>query len=147
MNAFPETLRKLLPGVWLGLLCAVAFIAMPAAFAVLDKASAGTLARRIFAVEAPLSLALGLLLLMVERRAGVARHARSGASQFSAQMMLVAGALLCTVAGYYGLLPQMELARAGGATRLSFLQLHAISLAFFGAKGLAVLALAWKATR
>jgi hypothetical protein len=41
----------------------------------------------------------------------------------------------------------MEQARAGAATPLTFLQLHAISLAFFGVKGLLVLALAWRATR
>jgi len=41
----------------------------------------------------------------------------------------------------------MERARTGGATSLTFLQLHALSLAFFGVKGLAVLALAWRAAR
>jgi hypothetical protein len=41
----------------------------------------------------------------------------------------------------------MEQARLGGPTQLSFLQLHALSLAFFGVKALLVLALTWKATR
>jgi hypothetical protein len=61
-------------------------------------------------------------------------------------MVLALVALFCTVAGYYGLLPMMERARAG-ASSLSFLQWHAISLAFFGVKALAVLALAWRAAR
>ena len=68
-------------------------------------------------------------------------------SQFSTEMLLAAGTLFCTVAGYYGLLPAMEQARSGAVTSLTFLQLHALSLAFFGVKGLLVLALAWKAAR
>lgn len=144
---FVDTLRKLLPGIWFGLLAAIAFIATPAAFKVLDVASAGLVARRIFEWEAGASLALGIVILMIERRAGFARHQSDGASQFSAEMMLVLGALFCTVAGYYGLQPMMEIARVGGPTSLSFGQLHALSMAFFSAKGLLVLALAWKATR
>jgi hypothetical protein len=68
-------------------------------------------------------------------------------SQFSTEMLLAIGALFCTVAGYYGLLPALEQVRLGGPSQLSFLQLHALSLALFGLKGLLVLALAWKATR
>jgi hypothetical protein len=140
-------LRKLLPGVWFGLLAAVAFIAMPAAFAVLDRTSAGMLARQVFAVEAPVSLAFGTLLLIVERRFALERHRAAGASQFSVELGLALGALFCTVAGYYGLQPLMEAARAGGASAPGFGRLHALSTAFFGAKGLLVLALAWRTAR
>ena len=144
---FSESLRRLLPGIWFGVLLAIALIATPAASGSLDKASFGAVARAIFAREAPASLVFGVLILVIERRDALARHMATGASQFSVEMMLAAGALLCTVAGYYGLHPMMELARSGAATALTFMQLHAISLAFFGAKGLLVLALAWKATR
>jgi hypothetical protein len=144
---FSERLRRLLPGLWFGLLLAIAAIATPAASGALDKAAFGAVARAIFAREAPASLVLGIVLLVIERRDALARHLETGVSQFSSEMTLAIVALFCTVAGYYGLLPLMEQARAGGATSLSFLQLHAISLAFFGVKGLAVLALAWKAAR
>jgi len=144
---FSESLRRLLPGIWFGVLLAIALIATPAASGALDKASFGAVARAIFAREAPASLVFGVLILVIERRDALARHMATGASQFSVEMMLAAGALLCTVAGYYGLQPMMELARSGAATSLTFMQLHAISLAFFGVKGLLVLALAWKATR
>ena len=144
---FSESLRRLLPGVWFGVLLAIALIATPAASGALDKASFGAVARAIFAREAPASLVFGVLILVIERRDALARHMATEASQFSVEMMLAVGALLCTVAGYYGLQPMMELARSGAATALTFMQLHAISLAFFGAKGLLVLALAWKATR
>ena len=144
---FSERLRRLLPGIWFGLLLAIAAIATPAASGALDNAGFGAVARAIFAREAPASVVLGLVLLVIERRDALARHLEKGVSQFSAELTLAIVALLCTVAGYYGLLPAMEQARAGGATPLSFQQLHAISLAFFGVKGLAVFALAWRAAR
>ena len=146
MNTFSERLRRLLPGIWFGLLLAIAAIATPAASGSLDGASFGAVARAIFAREAPASMVLGMVLLIIERRDALARHQASGVSQFSVEMVLALVALFCTVAGYYGLLPMMERARAG-ASSLSFLQWHAISLAFFGAKALAVLALAWRAAR
>ena len=144
---FSESLRRLLPGLWFGVLLAIALIATPAASGSLDKASFGAVARAIFAREAPTSLVFGLLILVIERRDALARHMATGVSQFSVEMTLAIGALFCTVAGYYGLEPMMEQARSGAATPLAFMQLHAISLAFFGAKGLLVLALAWRATR
>ena len=144
---FTESLRRLLPGLWFGVLLAIALIATPAASNSLDKASFGAVARAIFAREAPTSLIFGVLILVIERRDALARHLATGVTQFSTEMLLAAGALFCTVAGYYGLLPAMEQARLGGPTQLTFLQLHALSLAFFGLKGLLVLALAWRATR
>jgi len=147
LRPFSESLRRLLPGIWFGALLAIALIATPAASASLDKASFGAVARAIFAREAPASLVLGIVILAIERRDALARHLATGVSQFSSEMMLAIGALFCTVAGYYGLQPMMEQARSGAGAPLTFLQLHAISLAFFGAKGLLVLALAWKAAR
>ena len=125
---FSERLRRLLPGIWFGVLLAIALIATPAASIALDKPSFGAVARAIFAREAPTSLVLGVLILAIERRDALARH-------------------LATGVGYYGLLPAMEQARLGGPTQLTFLQLHALSLALFGLKALLVLALAWRATR
>ena len=144
---FSESLRRLLPGVWFGVLLAIALIATPAASMSLDRASFGAVARAIFAREAPTSLIFGVLILVIERRDALARHMATGVSQFSTEMVLAIVALFCTVAGYYGLEPMMDQARSGAATSLTFMQLHAVSLAFFGVKGLAVLALAWKATR
>ena len=148
MGANPtERLRRLLPGLWCGVLLAIALVATPAASGALDRASFGAVARAIFAREAPTSLVFGVLILMLERRVALARHEANGVSQFSSEMMLAIGALFCTVAGYYGLQPMMEQARSGAASTLTFMQLHAISLAFFGVKGLLALALAWRATR
>ena len=135
----------LLTGLWAGELAAVGALVAPAAFAVLAPADAGRFVNRLFAQDAYLSLTLALVLFLVERQ-----HSRDDAeagrgSVFSVNLMLVLGALFCTVAGYFAVLPMMEAARAGQGG-LSFGALHAISASFFVAKGLLVLALAWRLT-
>ena len=137
----PLRWRALLACAWLGLLLCVALIATPAGFSTLPKEDAGRVAAFILAREASTSLVLGMVLVVLERH--LARHAER---QFSAGLMLALGTVFCTVAGYFVLQPLMVEARAGQGA-LSFGQLHAISLGFFGIKGLLVVALAWRATR
>jgi len=140
-------LQALLAALWGGLLLCIAFVATPSAFAVLDRAQAGAYVARVFSIEAQVSLALGLVLMLLERRlsrdaveAGAASHV------FSARLLLPAVALFCTIAGYYGLQPMMADAKAGHGAA-SFAALHGVSLAFFGVKGLCVLALGWLSQR
>ena len=97
----------------------------------------------MLAHEAATSLALAIIVLVLERV--VARRAASAGrgSQFSAGMGLALGTLFCTVAGYYALQPLMAAARTGQGA-LSFGQLHALSAAFYVVKTGLVLALAWR---
>jgi hypothetical protein len=140
-------LQALLAALWGGFLLCVAFAAAPSAFAVLERAQAGAFVARVFAIEAQLSLALGLVLMMIERRiVRDAAEAGGASNQFSARLLLPVVALFCTIAGYYGLQPLMADAKAGAGVE-SFAALHGASLAFFGVKGLAVLALAWISQR
>lgn len=139
-----ERLRRLLPGLWAGFLLCVATVATPAAFALLQRADAGRMVSRILGQEAYVSLVFGLLLLMLERVAARDAAEAGRGSQFSVGMGLAAATLFCTVAGYFGVQPMMDAARAGQGS-LSFGQLHAISSAFFGVKLILVLALAWRA--
>ena len=133
--------RAVLAALWGGLLLCVAFVAAPSAFAVLERAQAGLFVARVFSLDANVSLASALLLMMMERRL---RRDEAGPA-FTAEFLLPAGALFCTVAGYFALQPAMEAARAGQGS-VSFLTLHAISLAFYGVKTLLVLLLAWRAS-
>jgi len=133
--------RALLAGLWAGVLLCVAGIATPAPFALLAVADAGRVAGRILAQEATLSLVLGLVLALMERRV-----ARDGPQQFSTGLVLALGTIFCTVAGYFAIQPLMAAARLGQGA-LTFGQLHAISAGFYGVKLLLVLALAWRATR
>ena len=140
-------LQALLAALWGGLLLCIAFVATPSAFAVLERAQAGAFVARVFAIEAQVSLALGLVLMMIERRlTRDANEAGQTVPQFSMRLLLPVIALFCTIAGYYGLQPLMAEARTGTGVA-SFAALHGLSLAFFGVKGLAVLGLAWISQR
>jgi Domain of unknown function (DUF4149) len=141
-----DQLMRLVPGVWAGLLLCVALIATPAPFATLAVQDAGRVVGWIFAREAPISLALGLVLLIWERRSARSRADQGQGSQLSADMLLALGAIFCTVAGYYGLQPLMAAARAG-QEGLTFGQLHAASLGLFGLKLLLVFVLAWRSAQ
>ncbi|MFG6439196.1 DUF4149 domain-containing protein [Roseateles sp. LKC17W] len=140
-------LQALLAALWGGLLLCIAVVATPSAFAVLERAQAGAYVARVFALEAQISLALGLVLMMIERR--ITRDLADAGEQahpFSMRLALPGVALFCTIAGYYGLQPLMADAKAGVGVA-SFGALHGASLALFGVKGLAVLALAWISQR
>ncbi len=133
--------RVLLPGLWAGGLLCVALLATPAPFALLAPADAGRVAGRMLAQEAWMSVALGIAVLWLERKAAAERSAR-----FSPGMGLALVALACTGLGYFAVLPLMASARAGQGV-LGFAALHVISSAFFAVKLMVVLALAWRATR
>ncbi len=139
-----ERARRLLPGLWAGWLLCVALLATPAPFALLATADAGRVAARMLAEEAYTSLALGIVLLVLERLKARRRAVSGQGSQFSAGMALALGALFCTVAGYFAVQPMMAAARAGQGA-LGFGQLHGISAAFFIVKVGLVAALAWRA--
>jgi len=135
----------LLAGVWAGVLVAIAAFAAPAAFATLDAPLAGRVVARLFAQEAMLSLALAVVLILIERRLARRAAAEGQGSLVSAELLLVLGALFCTVFGHYGLQPMIAAARAGQGA-WSFAALHAASVGLFGLKALLVLALAWRLT-
>ena len=140
-----ERLRRLLPGLWAGVLLCIAAIAAPAAFALLERPVAGQVVGWFFQREAWASVVLAALLLLIERpRARAAAEAGEG-SVLSTEILLLLGTVFCTVAGYFALQPMMAAARAGQGP-LSFGQLHFISVGFFAAKLLCILALAWRAT-
>jgi hypothetical protein len=138
--------RRLLPGLWAGLLLCVALLATPAPFALLAQTDAGRVVGRMLAQEAYTSLALGVVLLALERAAARRAATAGQGTQFSIGMVLTLGAIFCTVAGYFALQPMMAAARSGQGP-LSFGQLHLLSTAFYLVKAGLVLALAWRAAR
>jgi hypothetical protein len=131
-----ERWRRLLPGLWAGMLLCIAGISAPAAFNVLPSAEAGQVVSRIFIREAWLSLVLAALLLGLERP----RAAGQGIGNAALLWITVA----CTLLGYFAVQALMPAARVGTGV-LSFGQLHLISTVFYGIKTLAVLLLAWRA--
>jgi hypothetical protein len=71
-------LARLLPGFWLGGLVCVAALATPAPFALLARADAGRVVGRMLAQEAYASLLLGVVILLLERRASARAAAAEG---------------------------------------------------------------------
>jgi len=131
--------QLLLAALWGGFLLCVACVAAPTAFAALERAGAIAYVRRLFEMEARVALFAGIVLMMLERRE--ARDA--GGKGATAEFLLPAGALLCTVLGYYVIQPQMEAAMGTGLA----MQLHGASMALFAVKTVAVLTLAWRLSR
>jgi uncharacterized protein DUF4149 len=133
-----------LAAVWAGIVAGLGFVAAPVLFAALSRAEAGRVAGRLFAVDATIGICVVALLLLLTVQLARA-DAEHGASRFSAEMMLVLGALFCIVAGFYAVQPMMEGA-SRGEPGPSFALLHGVASAFFAAKLAIVATLAWRLT-
>jgi Domain of unknown function (DUF4149) len=141
-------LQTWLAGIWAGMIIGVGAISAPSLFAVLEKSQAGQGAGRIFSVEAKVSLALAMVLFVIERRRvrDEAEAKGGGTMGMTTQLLLVLGALFLTVFGQFAIHPMIEAAKQGQATPLSFGALHGISASMFWLKGVLVLILAWRLT-
>jgi hypothetical protein len=128
--------RLLIATRWVGALWTVGFIVAPTLFATLaDRALAGTIGGSLFRIMAWLSLACAAVLIALLLR----EEKRSVRPLF----YLIAGMVLCTLAGYFGLQPSMaslrEVMHAGAAidaeqlaqARRHFGILHAVSTGFY----------------
>ena len=136
-------LAKLLAALWLGLVLTIGALVAPLAFQMLDRELAGQFAGACFRIEAQVSLGAAMLLFLLHRQIAQ-RQAEAGlGSRVSTELLLVLGALFCTVLGYWGLQPMMEAAREVG-DRTRFGLLHGVSSAIFALKGLLLLALLWR---
>lgn len=130
-------MRALLAALWAGQLLTVALLAAPNAFATLARPEAGLYVARLFHLDARISMALALLLLLIERR--LQRELHPGRFRFGLPMLLPLAALGLTVGGYEALQAPLDAARGGP----DFALLHGVSMAAFAAKTLCVLCLAW----
>jgi len=142
MQLVPHWARAL-AAAWFGLLATIAFVAAPAAFAVLARADAGRYVARLFEVEAWCSLAIALLLLLAEQRRARAEAEAGRGTVMSGATLLLLGTIFCTIAGRFGIEPMMAAARRGEGA-WSFGALHAASTVLYAIKSLLVLAVAWR---
>lgn len=117
--------------LWVGSLWTVGYLVAPALFAwVDDRALAGELAGRFFAVEVWLSLAAAALWLVL---------AGFGAKVPRAQVWLVAAMIVSLTVMHFVVGPPMRAARAAGAD--SFALLHGLSSVLYLAASVLGLAL------
>ena len=147
-------IRSTIPGrllvigfaLWAGVLFAIALLALPSAFAVLERHQAGMLANRLFFVEAHASLmavAASLLgLVALDRFQAVPNDRPRFGFSLSAVALGLGVIAVCTVLGYFVISPLMAQARAGEGS-FSFGALHAFSSAMFAIKTLTLLGLVW----
>lgn len=139
-----SALRLLLVTVWAGSLWTVGYLAAPTLFATLaDRSLAGTIAGSLFRVEAWLSVACGLsllLLLLADRHFARRRSC----------LVLVVLMLVCVSVGYFGLQPFMAELRAAAAAnsgvmdealRSRFGMLHGVASAIYLVESLLALLL------
>lgn len=140
-----ERIQACLAGLWAGVVIGVGGIAAPSLFLALDRAQAGKGAGQVFAIEARVSLALAIVLFLLERRrSGAAVEQGRGRSVMTPEILLILAALFFTVFGYFALQPMMAAAKAGQLTPLSFGAVHGLSAAMFWLKGLALVTLTWR---
>jgi hypothetical protein len=126
-------LKKLLTlGVclWTGAVLAIAFIAAPAAFAALPSADAGLVAARLFRVEAFGTMMVGTVAWIVMRREA------AQASRDWPLWVAVLFAMMTTLIGYFGLVEQMQSAKAANNAAL-YARLHGVSMVAYAIKTIA----------
>ncbi len=134
---------SLICGVWSGVLIGLAGFGTRAGFALAPTELAGKLAGHMLQREAYFSLLLCVLLFFFVRQQARLAAEKTGSSVMSANVLLVLGALFCTVLGHFVLQPAMTAARDGQGI-WSFGVLHAVSLVCFGVKTVLVATLAWR---
>ena len=127
--------RWIFAALWLGGLAAVGLIGAPTAFAVIpDKMLAAAVASRMFYVMALAAMALGGLLMVLERA-----HARPLAA--STPFFLVLGGLFFTVLGEFVVVPQLLSAAAAHAASAGMW--HAVASLVYLLQALCVFAYVW----
>lgn len=130
-----QRLQTILAAIWLGMVVALAAVAAPTLFQMLDRAVAGQVAGAMFRLEAQFGLGLAMALFLMERYRARTTARAAGRMPMGA-LWLILGALFCTVLGHYGLQPMMEQSKAGLPTPLSFGMMHGLSSSLFVLKGL-----------
>ena len=151
---WPTALRQILIALWVGSLWTVGCLVAPTLFLSLsDTILAGTIAGKIFRVEAWLSVGMAVVIAILIKRTETKRietnRTETQASPKSASLHLVGAMLACTLIGYFGLQPFMaalRLAAPGGvltgSARTHFGILHGIASAiYFIESGLGLLLL------
>jgi hypothetical protein len=99
-------IRLLLVTLWVGSLWTIGYIVAPTLFATLsDRVLAGTIAGSLFRIEAWLSVACAIGLLLMFRRE------RWKEGEGKVRLLLVLAMLVCTLLGYFALHPFMAALR------------------------------------
>lgn len=146
----PHRVSLLLATVWAGSLWTIGYLVAPTLFSVLDdRQMAGMIAGRLFRAEAILSVVCGVLLLALANLL-----VRRGEASYRAVRWVVLGMLLCTLVGYFGVQPFMEVLRNKAAAmgvavsespyKTQFGMLHGVSGSIYLLQSLLGIVLIWR---
>lgn len=140
--------RMLLATLWVGSLWTIGYVVAPTLFATLaDRMLAGFIAGKLFRIEAWLSVACAIALIVSFRWPVDGRDTRARQHL----LWIVSGMLVCTLLGYFGMQPFMaalkESAVGGGmdaAARSRFGLLHGVASVFYLIQSILGILLVWK---
>lgn len=136
--------RSILLTLFVGSTWTIGYIVAPVLFSTLpDRALAGAVAGRLFQLEAWISLACSLVLLLLLRRPTSESNGHGAADRNT--HLLIGAIAVCTLIGYFGLQPFMAALRASAAAtggvmppdvRTQFGLLHGVASALYLVKSL-----------
>jgi hypothetical protein len=141
--------RVVIATLWVGSLWTIGYLVAPTLFSILpDRVLAGTIAGQLFRIEAWLSLACAVALILLVIFSDHDRNPR----QRKVVLAVVCGMLVCTLVGYFGLQPLMAALREaagpngvmGSDARIKFGVLHGISSVIYLIQSLLGVALVLK---
>jgi hypothetical protein len=141
--------QLLIVTLWVGSLWTIGYLVAPTLFATLsDKMLAGTIAGKLFRIEAWLTVVCAIFMIIL-----IKVGARKENLKINKRLLwLVLGMLACTLVGYFALQPFMavlrETAGAGGMmeedARIRFGILHGVASALYLFQSLLGAVLVWK---
>lgn len=125
-----HALRAIVSAAWCGSTWTIGYVVAPVLFMTLPREGAGELAARFFRLQAYISLAAGLVLLVM--------LSIEGKFVKSASFKLVVAMLMCTAIGYFALQPWIAQARVDLASAVptaeaqrAFALSHGAAAAFY----------------
>lgn len=141
-------IRMFLATAWVGSMWTIGYVVAPTLFATLtDRVLAGTIAGRLFRIEAWLTVACAIAMIASIKWSLNQQEAKPG----RVLVWLVLGMLACTLIGYFGLQPFMSALRetaVGGVmdsdAQSRFGLLHGVASTFYLIQSLLGVALVWK---
>ncbi len=132
-----DRLPVLLAALWWGSLSTVGFMVVPMLFAHLPSpAVAGAMAARLFEAQTFVSIACGVLLLVLSRR----RHAETQEPWAQAAMVFIIGGLLLALLVQYGVSPRI-------VARQNLKLWHSVGTVMYALQWLCALAVLWRTAR
>ncbi|AOJ69274.1 MULTISPECIES: DUF4149 domain-containing protein [Burkholderia] len=148
-SAAPHRLFRLLATIWVGSLLTIGYAVAPVLFATLDRATAGSVAARLFNIEATIGAVCGVLLIGLSNLL-----VRRGHDSYRRLRRLLAAMLGCVLVGYFALQPFMNALRVAAleagtdvghsAYAGRFALLHGVSSLFYLVESLVGVWLIWR---